>query len=224
MSAPNPPALPYPTLCLVTDRSYGQGQPLPAKVAAAVEGGVNVVQLREKALPGGQLLALATAIRNATREKALLLVNDRVDVALAASADGVQLGEEAMPVEAARRITGQRLLIGRSVHSLQGAREAETQGADFLVVGTIFPTGSKPGVQPTGLALLAQVARSVNIPFLAIGGVTRSNVAQVMAQGAAGAAVISAILSPSDTRQAARELKEAMVAAAAHPRVVSSTK
>ena len=224
MSAPNPPALPYPTLCLVTDRSYGQGQPLPAKVAAAVEGGVNVVQLREKALPGGQLLALATAIRNATREKALLLVNDRVGVALAASADGVQLGEEAMPVEAARRIAGQRLLIGRSVHSLQGAREAEAQGADFLVIGTIFPTKSKPGAQPAGLALLAQVARSVNIPFLAIGGVTRSNVAQVMAQGAAGAAVISAILSPSDTRQATRELKEAMVAAAAHPRVVSSTK
>ncbi|MFC1935597.1 thiamine phosphate synthase [Chloroflexota bacterium] len=222
MSAPNSPTIPYPTLCLVTDRSYSQGQPLSTKVAAAVEGGVNLVHLREKDLPSGQLLALATAIRDVTREKALFLVNDRVDVALAAGADGVQLGEEALPVEAVRRIARQRLLIGRSVHSLQGAREAEDQGADFLLVGTIFPTGSKPETQTAGLQLLALVARSVNVPFLAIGGVNSSNVAQVIAQGAAGAAVISAILAPPDTQQAARELKEAMVAATASPRMASS--
>lgn len=224
MSASTPPALPYPALCLVTDRSYSQGQPLSAKVAAAVEGGVNLVQLREKDLPGGQLLALANAIRSVTQGKALLLVNDRVDVALAAGTDGVQLGEEALPVEAVRRIAGRCLLIGRSVHSLQSAQEAESQGADFLVVGTIFPTGSKPEAKPAGLALLAQVARSVSIPFLAIGGVTSSNVAQVMAEGAAGAAVISAILAPSDTCRAATELKEAMIAATARPRVVSSSR
>ena len=222
MSAPNSPTIPYPTLCLVTDRSYSQGQLLSTKVAAAVEGGVNLVQLREKDLPSGQLLALATAIRDVTRKKALFLVNDRVDVALAADADGVQLGEEALPVEAVRRLARQRLLIGRSVHSLQGALEAEDQGADFLLVGTIFPTGSKPEAQPAGLQLLARVARSVNVPFLAIGGVSSSNVAQVIAQGAAGAAVISAILAPPDTQQAARELKEAMVAATARPRMASS--
>ena len=117
MRATSSPALPYPALCLVTDRSYCEGQPLSAKVAAAVEGGVNLVQLREKDLPGGQLLALATADSNVTREKALFLVNDRVDVALATSADGVQLGEEALPVEAVRSIAGRRLLIGRSAVS-----------------------------------------------------------------------------------------------------------
>ena len=227
MSPPRTPALPYPALCLVTDRSYSQGQPLPTKVAAAVEGGVNVVQLREKDLPASELLALATAIRDVTLdkkgEKALLLINDRVDIALASGADGVQLAEEALPVEAARRIAGQGLLIGRSVHSLQGAREAQDQGADFLVVGTIFDTGSKPGAQPAGLELLAQIGRSVSIPFLAIGGVNSSNVAQVMAQGASGAAVISAILDPSDTRRAARELKEAMAVVTARPRLVSSS-
>ena len=225
MSLSNPPALPHPALCLVTDRSYGQGQPLPAKLAAAVEGGVNMVQLREKDLPASELLALATAIRDVTLgkkdEKVLFLVNDRVDVALASGADGVQLGEEALPVEAARRIAGRLLLIGRSVHSLQGATEAEARGVDFLVVGTIFPTGSKPEIQPAGLELLAQIARSVGIPFLAIGGVNSDNVAQVMAQGAAGAAVISAILATSDTRRAARELKEAMSVTTARPRVVS---
>ena len=233
MSPPSSPALPYPALCLVTDLSYSQGQPLPAKVAAAVEGGVNMVQLREKDLPAGELLALATTIRDVTLDKkgkkdekgqkALFLVNDRIDIALASGADGVQLGEEALPVDAARRIAGQGLLIGRSVHSLQGATEAEAHGADFLVVGTIFDTGSKPEAQPAGLELLAKIARSVSIPFLAIGGVNSGNVAQVMAQGASGAAVISAILAPSDTRRAARELKEAMSVATARPRATSSS-
>ena len=222
MSTRGLPALPYPALYLVTDRTYGPGQSLTAMVTGAVEGGANMVQLREKDLPGGQLLALANTIRAAIQEKALFLVNDRVDVALAAGADGVQLGEEALPVEAVRRLAGHRLLIGRSVHSLQGARQAEAQGADFLVVGTIFPTGAKPEAQPAGLDLLAKISRSVHIPFLAIGGVTSSNVAQVMAQGAAGAAVISAILALPDPRQAAHQLKGAMDLAAARPRVVSS--
>lgn len=214
MSTRAPSALPYPTLCLVTDRQYARGRPLADLVSQAVQGGVNVVQLREKDLHAGELLALAKAIRHVTRESnALFLVNDRVDVALAAEADGVQLGEEALPVEAARRIAGQRLLIGRSVHSVGGAREAEAQAADFLVVGTIFPTGSKPGVRPAGLKLLEQVAQAVTIPFLAIGGVNTGNVAQVMAQGAAGIAVISAILGSRDPNKATRELKEAMAAA-----------
>ncbi len=222
MNAPDPRAFPSPALCLVTDHAFGQGQALLEKVVAAVEGGVNLVQLREKDLPGGQLLALANGIREVTREKALLLVNDRVDVALGCGADGVQLGEEALPIETVRRISGRRLLIGRSVHSVQSAQEAEAEGADFLVVGTIFPTTSKPGAEPAGLVLLRQVAGSVNIPFLAIGGVTSANVAGVMDAGAAGAAVISGLLAPSDTRRAAVELREAMMAATANSGVVSS--
>ncbi|MBI4201262.1 MAG: thiamine phosphate synthase [Chloroflexi bacterium] len=210
MSLPEPSVIPYPALCLVTDRGYGQETLLAAKVAAAVDGGVNMVQLREKDLPAGDLLKLAISLREITRGKALFLVNDRVDVALASGADGVQLGEEGLPVSAARVVAGKRLIVGRSVHSLRGAQEAEASGADFLLVGTIFPTGSKPGALPAGLGLLAQIAQSVSVPFLAIGGVTSSNVAQVMAQGAAGAAVISAILARTDTCEAAQELTGAM--------------
>ena len=215
MSTTHPTPLPYPALCLVTNRHLARGRPLPELVSEAVEGGVNIVQLREKDMPAGELLALAKAIRDVTRHaKALFLVNDRVDVALAVGADGVELGEDALPVAAVRRIAGRRLLIGRSVHSLDGAREAEAQGADFLVVGTIFPTRSKPGARTAGLELLDRVHSAVRIPFLAIGGVNPTNVAQVMAQGAAGIAVITAILGSKDPRQAARELKQAMVATA----------
>ena len=215
MSTGGPVALPSPALCLVTDRQFARRRLLSDMVSEAVEGGVNVVQLREKDMAAGELLALAEAIRDvASKAHALFLVNDRVDVALAVGADGVELGEEAMPVLAVRRIAGRRLLIGRSVHSLDGARKAEAQGADFLVVGTIFPTRSKSGAPAAGLKLLAQVRRSVNIPFLAIGGINAANVAQVMAQGAAGVAVITAILDSENPRQAAREMKEAMVAAA----------
>ncbi len=215
-------SLPHPILCLVTDPAYGGPDALAAKAGAAVEGGANMVQLRDKDMPAGQLLLLAQRLRQATAGKALFMVNDRVDVALAADADGVQLGEEALPVEVARRLAGQRLLIGRSVHSAQGAVAAQRAGADFLVVGTIFPTGSHPDAPPAGLTLLTQVKAAVSIPFLAIGGVDATNVGRVMAQGSSGAAVISAILSQADPRLAARALWDAMIAAVHPSGVVSS--
>lgn len=204
------PRLPHPLLCLVTDPAYGTPEALAAKASAAVAGGVNMVQLRDKDMPSGRLFQLAQDLRQATQGKALLIINDRIDVALAVGADGVQLGEEALPVEAARKLAGSALLIGRSVHSLEGAAAAEQAGASFLVVGTIFPTGSHPGAPPAGLSLLAQVGRAVRIPFLAIGGVEAANVGAVLAQGASGAAVISAILAQPDPETAARALRQAM--------------
>ena len=216
MTAGSKPSLPYPILCLVTQLSYAQGQTLPALIDEALKGGVNMVQLREKELPTEELLALAMEVREVTLGRALFLVNQRPDVALAAGADGVHLGEEAMPVKAARHRVGDRHLIGRSVHSLAGAQEAEAQGADLLVVGTIFPSVSKPGVKTAGLGLLSQVARAITIPFLAIGGVEQGNVAQVMERGCSGVAVISAILGAADPRQAARELVEKMLPTSTH--------
>ncbi|MBI4200564.1 MAG: thiamine phosphate synthase [Chloroflexi bacterium] len=201
----------------MTDRRLCPGQPLPTVVEQAVRGGVNVVQLRERDLPGGHLLALAQELREVTRGRALLLINERVDIALASEADGVQLGEEAMPVRAARSVAGDGLLLGRSVHSVEGARMAEAQGADFLIVGTIFPTRSKPQARPAGLGLLAQVARAVRLPFLAIGGITKEVVGQALAQGCAGIAVVSAILAASDVLRAAEELKEALAEASRRP-------
>ena len=205
------PSLPRPVLCLVTDRSYAQTRTLPATVTMSLDGSVNMVQLREKDLPRGELLSLARQIRRVTQDKALFLVNERVDVALAAGADGVQLGEEALPVQTVRDLVGDRLLIGRSVHSVEGAQEAEEQGADFLVVGTIFPTVSKPDAEPAGLALLSRIAGAVRIPFLAIGGINRDNIALAMERGCSGVAVVSAILAAADPGRASRELEAAMV-------------
>ena len=133
--------LPVPCLALVTDRRLCPPGSLADRVERAIAGGVDLVQLREKDLPAGELMALARELRRVTRGRALLLVNDRVDVALACEADGVQLGEAGVPANVARKLMGPELLIGRSVHGEAGARQAEADGADFLVVGTIFPAG-----------------------------------------------------------------------------------
>jgi thiamine-phosphate diphosphorylase len=133
-----------------------------------------------------------------------------VDVALACGADGVQLGEQALPVDAARRLARDRLLIGRSVHTAEGAVEAQRQGAHLLVVGSLFPTRSHPGAEPLGPAPLGSIAARARVPVLGIGGVTAANAAQVIGAGAQGVAVISAILAAGDQRQAAKELWEAL--------------
>ncbi|MCE2463806.1 MAG: thiamine phosphate synthase [Dehalococcoidia bacterium] len=204
--------IPIPCLCLVTDRRLCNSDPeaLERRVAGAVRGGVNMVQLREKDLPGGLLLELAVRLRKATNGSALLFVNERVDVALASRADGVQLGEGGLPPEAARKVAGENLIVGRSVHSVESALAAEGEGADFLVVGTIFPTGTHPGAEPEGPRLLSRIMDRVSIPFAGIGGISAANVGEVMGAGSSGAAVISTILAAEDTEQAARDLKSAI--------------
>ena len=169
-----------------------------------------MVQLRERDLPAAEMLDLACSLREITRGRALLFVNDRVDVALACEADGVQLGESSLPVEAARRVSRGRLLLGRSVHSVEGAVAAETLGADMVIVGAIFPTASHPGTPTAGVGLLAQVSNAVDIPVLAIGGVTSANVASVMRAGASGAAVIGEIMSSQAPREASKALADSM--------------
>jgi thiamine-phosphate pyrophosphorylase len=178
-------------------------------VSEAVEGGVNLVQLREKDLPAKQMLAFAERIREITRGRALLFINERVDIALACGADGVQLGEDGLPVEAARRIA-RDLLLGRSVHSVDGALKAQADGADILVVGTIFPSGSHPGVETAGVGLLEEMRGQIEIPYIAIGGVTVENVESVIEAGAVGAAGITAISKNPDPEQASRELLQRM--------------
>ena len=208
---------PYPALCLVTDRLRCNGRSVECVVDAAVDGGVNIVQLREKDLPAAELYSLALRVKNIVGDRALLFVNDRLDVALAAGVDGVQLGESALPVEAARRIAGDSLLLGRSVHSVSGAMEAKSQGADLLTLGTIFPTASHPGVRTGGSELVGEVAAAVSIPFLGIGGIDASNAGRVIKEGAAGVAVISAISTAQDPALAATELCNAMRAAVRNP-------
>lgn len=212
--------LPTPTLALVTDRSLVGGD-LEGAVRRALAGGVNLVQLREKDLPAGVLFDLALRLREATRGRALLVVNDRVDVALACGAEGVQLPEEGLPVRAVRQLVGAGLLIGRSVHSVEGARVAAAEGADFLVFGTVYPSRSHPEGPAAGTMALRAVVKAVRVPVLGIGGITAGNVGAVMAAGACGVAVISAILGAENPEEAARALWEALEAAWRGQRVLT---
>ncbi|MBI4282557.1 MAG: thiamine phosphate synthase [Chloroflexi bacterium] len=207
------PPVPVPCLCLVTDRTLCGPNLLEKKVAAAMSGGVDMVQLREKDLPASELLELALKLRSITRGKALLVINDRLDVALAAGADGLHLPQDSLSVQDARRVVPSHLLVGKSVHDLTSTSLAAKEGADYLVLGTIFPTSSHPGAHTGGLNLISTVTRQVDAPVLAIGGVNSSNVASVVGAGAKGVAVISAILAAPDPERAARELKHSLIAA-----------
>ena len=165
-----------------------------------------MVQLRERDLSADALFELAKRIREITRDHALLFVNDRVDVVLAVGADGVQLPESGLPVEAVRRVAGDRLLVGRSVHDVEGAVAAEADGADLLIAGSVFATASHPGHEPEGIELLHRLSGSVGVPYLGVGGVTAENVGVVMEAGASGAAVITAVTESDDPRLAAHDM------------------
>ena len=169
-----------------------------------------MVQLREKDMPPFELLRLARRLRRITSGRALLIVNDRVDVAMLAGADGVQLGESALDVPDVRSLVGPDMLIGRSVHSEVGAVDAECQGADYLVLGTVFETASHPEGQVGGPDLVREVTEAVGIPVLGIGGITTDNAAGVMDAGASGVAVITAITMAEDPRTATSELASAV--------------
>ncbi len=202
--------LELPSLCLVADTSVVGRDDIVPRVSAAVAGGVGLVQLRAKELPGGRMMSLAEELKLAIGRRALLLVNERVDIAVAAAADGVQLGEEALPVATTRKLLPGNALIGRSVHSVDGAAEAFTDGADFLVVGTMFATGSHPGTVPAGPGLMREVSLQCSVPLIGIGGITAGNLAEVVSAGASGVAVIRSILTAPDPQAAAAELKLAL--------------
>ena len=209
------PSLELPSLCLVADTSVVGRDEIVPRVSAAVAGGVSLVQLRAKELPGGRMMSLAEELQVTIGGRALLLVNERIDIAVAAAADGVQLGEEALPVTTARRLLPGNALIGRSVHSVDGAADAFTGGADFLVVGTMFATGSHPGAVPAGPGLMREVSRLLSLskgslPLIGIGGITAGNLAEVVNAGASGVAVIRSILSSPDPQAAASDLKLAL--------------
>jgi len=178
---------------------------------AAVRAGVKAVQLRAKNLPTRDLVAAAREIAALCRsEGVLFIVNDRLDVALAAQADGAHLGQEDLPLAAARKIAGNRLLIGISTHSVEEARQAERQGADYVGFGAIYATASKAKVTaPQGKRRLAEATAAVAIPVIAIGGITREKLPEIHAAQAAGAAVIGAWVQPAEPERALRSLVQA---------------
>ena len=176
----------------------------------AVSGGVDMVQLREKEFSKKELIKLGLKLRHITNARALLVVNGSLDVALAVGADGLHLPENAMSIHDARQVVPSHFLLGKSVHDPSGATCAAREGADYLILGTIFQTPSKPGVKTGGPELVSMVTSLVHPPVLAIGGITASSMATVIESGASGVAVRSAILDTRDPKSAARELKQSM--------------
>ena len=202
-------------LCLVTDRSQTRGRDLVDVVAACVSAGLPAVQVREKDLPIADLAALCRRIR-ALRPPPFLIVNDRVDVALAVGADGVQRTHASLAVDELRVVADKRARVGASVHSLDEARAAAAQGADWLFFGPIYDTPSKRAYgAPQGLAVLERVVAAVEVPVIAIGGITAERVAEVRRAGADGVAVISAILTADDPAAMTRRFLDAQESIAA---------
>lgn len=183
-----------------------------AKVEAAYRGGADIVQLRSKTLRDGALYRIGVRFRKiADRFRKLFFVNDRPDLAVAVEADGVHLGQDDLPMEGVRRILkGRKMFIGRSTHSLTQALQAVKEGVDYIGVGPIFKTPTKPSHRPVGLQLVWQVNRRVSIPFVSIGGIDRTNIEEVVQAGGGRVAVVRAVFGVRDVTQATRNLREAL--------------
>lgn len=195
------------SLILITDRTLCK-RPLLETVLSALKGGVKAVQLREKGLPTRELYALANELRRMTSDfSAGLFINDRVDIALAADADGVHLGWQSMPVPVVRGLLGVTKLIGVSTHNRREALQAWKDGADYVTFGPVFHTPSKAGIlDPVGVEALRGLKDEVHAPIVALGGIHEGNVEAVLESGVAGVAVISSILSADDAEKASRGL------------------
>lgn len=202
------------SLYLITDRrSLAAGQDLLATVRAALRGGVRAVQLREKDLSAAELYPLAQELRKLTREfSARLLINDRIDLALAVEADGVHLGNHSLPIAVARQLLGEERLIGVSTHHLDEVHSAAAAGADFVTFGPVYSTPSKLSYgPPLGLEPLAAVCAAASLPVFALGGVTVARLPELRAAGCRHVALIGAILQAVDPEAAARELLRGVV-------------
>jgi thiamine-phosphate pyrophosphorylase len=198
------------SLYLVADAEHAAGRDLVRLVSEAVLGGVTIIQLRAKGSGTREFLGLATRMAAALKSGSIpLIINDRVDIALACGADGVHLGQDDMPLGKARELLGSTKIIGVSANTLKEAREAERFGADYIGLGPVYATASKdtdlPVLGPEGIRRMRQ---KLDIPIIAIGGIDAGNAADVMNAGAAGIAVVSAILGAPDARKAAADLKK----------------
>lgn len=201
-------------LYVIVDTGFLRGRKEVEVARQALEGGARVIQLRDKSGDKGKLLPVARALQELCRERgALFLVNDHLDLALASGADGLHLGQTDLPVSIARRYLPPDRLIGVSARTREQARKAAAEGADYVAVGSIYPTASKPDAVVRGLEALKEVKAAVSLPVVAIGGINRDNLVPVVQAGADAIAVISAVMAAEDAAQAARELVERMEAA-----------
>lgn len=192
-------ALKLPPLYAILDPEQTRGRPAERVLAALLEAGVSILQLRVKSLPPVDFLELAKQARAVTRAHGCqLIINDRVDIALACGADGVHLGQDDLPLRAGRKLMGQKI-IGISTHDLDQARAAERDGADYIGFGPMFGTRTKAtGYEARGPEMLQQIRRAVTLPIVAIGGITEDNVQEVWQAGADSAAIIGDVLHDND--------------------------
>ena len=198
-------------LYAVTDRHWLKGRSLRQVVEESLEGGVTMVQLREKQLEEGTFLEEAKELQALCRQRRIpFLVNDNVDIALAMNADGVHVGQSDMEALDVRKKLGPDKIIGVSAQTVEQALLAQAHGADYLGVGAVFPTGSKDDAVEVPFETLKAICQAVRIPVVAIGGISKANVEQLRGSGICGVAVISAIYGADDIEGAARELKEAV--------------
>ena len=201
------PAINY-SIYLVTDHNCLQGRDFLGCIENALQGGVTLVQLREKNVDGGIFLQRALAVKNlCDKYNVPLLINDRIDVALACKAAGVHLGQDDIPPSVARAILGPDAIIGVSAHSCEEALAAEKDGADYLGVGAVFPTNSKDDASEVGLNMLKEIRQISKLPIVGIGGINAQNYTQVRAAGAQGAAIISGILGVNNIEDEVSKIK-----------------
>lgn len=205
-------------LYVVTDSQLSRGRSDAEVARMAYEGGADVVQLRMKNADGGAMLEQANLIRQYADEMCrLFIVNDRVDIAMASGADGVHLGQSDIPLETARRLMGDDAIIGISVDNVEQAVAAEEGGADYVGVGAVFRTSTKPdAMQGVGLGAVFEVRQAVDIPVVAIGGINRGNIQDVIRAGADSVAVVSAVVAQEDVKAAAHELRDLILKVRPH--------
>ncbi len=197
-------------LYLVTDRSLTRGRSLETLVASAVRGGVTLVQLREKEASGREFYNLAVSLKKLLKpHRVPLIINDRLDIALACDADGLHIGQHDLPYEIARKYLGKDKIIGLSVENLQDAVAANQLDVNYIGISPVFSTPTKTDTAPAlGLEGVRKITACCTHPSVGIGGINKENAPDVIAAGAAGISVISAILSTDDPEQAARTLRE----------------
>ena len=200
------------SLYVITDSRAQRGRSHLEVLAQALEGGADLVQLRDKDVSRDDLIAIGKGLKPLCKKwGALLIVNDRLEVAEAIDADGVHIGQGDIPIEVARSLLGKKRVLGVSTHTLDQALTAEAAGADYIGVGPIFQTPTKPDAPPVGIRLISQVKGKIRIPFVAIGGINLSTLDSVLEAGAESVAVVRAVVAQEDIRSAARRLKEKLL-------------
>lgn len=196
-------------LYAVTDRFWLNGKTLYEQVEEAIKGGVTFVQLREKDMDEEGFLKEAIQIQKLCRKYNIpFVINDNVEIAKKINADGIHVGQNDMKAEKVRDVLGEDKIVGVSVQTVEQAKNAEKDGADYLGVGAVFPTGSKPDADSVSFETLKAICQAVNIPVVAIGGIGTENVLKLHGSGISGIAVISAIFAAEDIQSAAKSLKE----------------